>query len=43
MALLDELVALVAPPRCAVCAAPGGRAGDVLCGACRRGLPWLAG
>jgi predicted amidophosphoribosyltransferase len=42
MALLDELVALIAPPRCAVCRrAPGGRAGEVLCAACRRALPWL--
>jgi ComF family protein len=41
MALLDELVALIAPPRCAVCAAPAGRAGEVLCAACRRALPWL--
>lgn len=41
MTLLDELVALIAPPRCAVCAAPGGRAGEVLCAPCRRALPWL--
>jgi predicted amidophosphoribosyltransferase len=41
MALLDELVALIVPPRCAVCAAAGGRAGEVLCAACRRALPWL--
>lgn len=41
MALLEEIVALVVPPRCAVCSAPGGRAGDVLCAACRRALPWL--
>jgi len=42
MALLDELVALIAPPRCAVCAAPsGGRACEILCAACRRALPWL--
>ena len=43
MALLDELVALAVPPRCAVCAAAGGRAGDALCAACRRALPWLGG
>lgn len=41
MTLLDEVVALIAPPRCAVCAAPGERAGDILCAGCRRGLPWL--
>jgi predicted amidophosphoribosyltransferase len=40
--LAAELVALVVPPRCAACRAPGRRAADVLCGACRRGLPWLA-
>lgn len=39
--LLDQLVALLAPPRCAACRAPGRRAGDVLCGVCRRALPWL--
>lgn len=41
MALLDELVALIAPPRCAVCATPAARAHAVLCAACRRALPWL--
>ncbi|HVF79486.1 MAG TPA: double zinc ribbon domain-containing protein [Solirubrobacteraceae bacterium] len=41
MALLEELVALVAPPRCAVCGAAGASAGEVLCAACRRGLAWL--
>jgi predicted amidophosphoribosyltransferase len=40
-AMLAELVALAVPPRCAACRAPGRRAGDVLCGACRRALPWL--
>jgi predicted amidophosphoribosyltransferase len=39
--MLDELVALAVPPRCAACRAPGRRAADVLCGACRRALPWL--
>jgi predicted amidophosphoribosyltransferase len=39
--MFDALVSLVAPPRCAACRAPGRRAADVLCGACRRGLPWL--
>jgi len=41
MTLLDELIALAVPPRCAVCGAPGGRASGVLCAACRRALPWL--
>jgi ComF family protein len=40
--MLAELVALAVPPRCAACRAPGRRAADVLCGACRRALPWLA-
>jgi predicted amidophosphoribosyltransferase len=40
--MLAELVALAVPPRCAACGAPGRRAADVLCGACRRGLPWLS-
>jgi ComF family protein len=39
--MLADLVALVVPPRCAACGAPGRRAADVLCGGCRRGLPWL--
>jgi predicted amidophosphoribosyltransferase len=39
--MLAELVALAVPPRCAACRAPGRRAGDVLCGGCRRALPWL--
>jgi ComF family protein len=39
--MLAELVALAVPPRCAACRAPGRRAGGVLCGACRRALPWL--
>ena len=43
MAVLDALVALAVPPRCAVCAAAGGRAGEVLCAVCRRALPWLGG
>jgi predicted amidophosphoribosyltransferase len=38
--MLAELVALVVPPRCAACRAPG-RPADVLCGGCRRTLPWL--
>lgn len=40
--VLAELVALAAPPRCAACRAPARRAADVLCGGCRRALPWLA-
>ncbi len=40
-AMLDEIVALVVPPRCAACGMPGRRAADVLCAGCRRGLPWL--
>jgi ComF family protein len=39
--LLAELWALVAPPRCVACARPLERAGDPLCSACRRELPWL--
>ena len=39
--MLAELVALAVPPRCAACRAPGRRATDVLCGSCRRALPWL--
>jgi ComF family protein len=39
--MLAELLALAVPPCCAACRAPGRRAADVLCGACRRGLPWL--
>jgi predicted amidophosphoribosyltransferase len=39
--LVDEIVALVAPPACAGCGAAAGAAGPVLCGACLRALPWL--
>ncbi len=39
--MLDEVVALVVPPRCAACGATGRHAGDLLCAACRRALPWL--
>jgi predicted amidophosphoribosyltransferase len=38
---LDQLLALVAPPSCLVCRAPPARAGDILCPACRRAMPWL--
>ncbi|MFN8130352.1 MAG: double zinc ribbon domain-containing protein [Solirubrobacteraceae bacterium] len=41
--LLAELVALVVPPLCAACRRPLGRAGEVLCAACRADLPWLRG
>ena len=41
--MLAEAIALVTPPRCAACAAPAGRAADVLCAPCRRALPWLRG
>jgi ComF family protein len=39
--MLAQLVALVVPPCCAACRAPGLRAHEVLCAACRRDLPWL--
>ena len=39
--MLADLIALAVPPSCAACRAPGRRADDVLCGACRRALPWL--
>lgn len=35
--MLHALVDLLVPPVCLACRAPGGE----LCGACRRGLPWL--
>jgi predicted amidophosphoribosyltransferase len=41
--LLIELLALVAPPACASCHRPLLPADEVLCGACRAGLPWLRG
>ena len=37
----EDLLALIVPPTCAACRAPGLRAADVLCAACRRALPWL--
>ncbi|MDQ3675824.1 MAG: ComF family protein [Actinomycetota bacterium] len=39
--MLAQLVALVVPPCCAACRAPGLRACDALCPPCRRALPWL--
>ena len=41
--VLAELLALLAPPACATCRAPLGRADEVLCAGCRRALPWLRG
>ncbi|HEU4973791.1 MAG TPA: ComF family protein [Baekduia sp.] len=41
--MLDHLLALLVPPRCAACRAPLARAGDPLCAGCRAGLPWLRG
>jgi predicted amidophosphoribosyltransferase len=38
--VLAHLLALLAPPLCAVCGAPL-VVGEVLCGSCRRALPWL--
>ncbi len=39
--VLHAALALLVPPRCAVCGAPGLGAGEPLCAACRRALPWL--
>jgi len=39
--VLASLAALLVPPRCLACGAPPRRAGEVLCAACRRALPWL--
>src|SRR4051794_3660473 len=40
--VLSAILALLVPPRCAACGAPGRRVADVLCASCRRALPWLA-
>jgi ComF family protein len=40
--MLAQLLALIAPPRCAACAAPTG-AGRRLCRECHGQLPWLRG
>jgi len=40
---LAELLAIVAPPACVACREPLGGAGELLCGPCLRGLPWLRG
>ena len=39
--VLAELVAVFAPPACVVCGHPVSASAEVLCAACRRGLPWL--
>jgi len=39
--MLAHLVALVVPPCCAACRAPGLKPDEALCAACRRALPWL--
>lgn len=39
--LLEEIVALVVPPRCSVCGALVRRGGAIVCARCRRALPWL--
>jgi predicted amidophosphoribosyltransferase len=39
--ILAELLALLAPPACAVCGGALVAAAEVLCGDCRRTLPWL--
>jgi predicted amidophosphoribosyltransferase len=41
--VLAELVALFAPPTCATCGRPLAAAVELLCGECRRALPWLRG
>ena len=38
-----EVLALVAPPRCAACGEALGAAAERLCGDCRAELPWLRG
>jgi ComF family protein len=39
--MLRTLLALVVPPLCAGCRGPLRGAAEVVCGACRRALPWL--
>jgi predicted amidophosphoribosyltransferase len=39
--LVARLVSLVAPPACLACRGAVARDDEVLCPACRRGLPWL--
>lgn len=40
--MLEHLVALLVPPRCAACGSSGVRAAEVICAGCRRTLPWLS-
>jgi len=40
---LAELLAIVAPPACAACREPLGRAEELVCPGCLRALPWLRG
>jgi ComF family protein len=41
VSLLEELLAVVAPPACAGCREPLVEAGALLCARCRGALPWL--
>ncbi|HEX3318627.1 MAG TPA: double zinc ribbon domain-containing protein, partial [Solirubrobacteraceae bacterium] len=41
--ILAEALAILAPPACAACGAALVAAAEVLCGDCRRALPWLRG
>jgi predicted amidophosphoribosyltransferase len=41
--ILAELTALFVPPQCSTCGRPLTAAADLLCGDCRRTLPWLRG
>ena len=41
--ILAELLAAIAPPACVACRGPLVTAGEALCPACRRALPWLRG
>jgi ComF family protein len=41
--ILAELTALFIPPQCATCGRPLTAANELLCGNCRRALPWLRG
>ena len=40
-ALLQHAAELAVPTACLACRGPAGRAGEALCPACRRALPWL--
>ena len=40
---LAELLAIVAPPACIACREPLGRAEQLVCADCLRGLPWMRG